>query len=172
MWIPKLCAWYHGNYICRRVYNYHQYQLYIYLRMFCQRRSRRHLLATKLAIYTNSTKGIYMEVSGRTSCCKYWTAVRHYACYRSTTNKLTSFQKVLASNPLSHVQSFFAFFCSASTQTVLTCMVGSYRIQRSLAVEALNYWMAYKATLLCLTYNLQAAELIHKNMTIKSQSTV
>ena len=46
----------------------------------------------------------------------------------------------MVSNPLSHVRSFYlAFFSSASTQTVLTRTVGSNRVQRSLAVDALNY---------------------------------
>ena len=51
----------------------------------------------------------------------------------------------MVSSPVSHVWLFsLAFFCSASTQTVLTCTVGSNRVQRSLAVEALNRWTAYK----------------------------
>ena len=46
---------------------------------------------------------------------------------------------------MSHVWLFnLVFFCSASTQTVLTCTVGSNRVQRSLAVEVLNHWTAYK----------------------------
>ena len=51
----------------------------------------------------------------------------------------------MVSNPLSYVRLFsLAFFCSASTQTVLTHTVGSNRVQRSLAVEALNHWTTYK----------------------------
>ena len=46
----------------------------------------------------------------------------------------------MVSSPLSHVRLFsLAFFCSASTQTVLTHTVASNRVQRSLAVEALNH---------------------------------
>ena len=51
----------------------------------------------------------------------------------------------MVSSPLSHVRLFsLAFFCSASTQTVLTHTAGSNRVQRSLAVEALNHWTTYK----------------------------
>ena len=51
----------------------------------------------------------------------------------------------MVSSPLSHVQLFSsAFFCSASTQTVLKHTVGGNRVQRSLAVEALNHLMTYK----------------------------
>ena len=51
----------------------------------------------------------------------------------------------MVSSPLSHVQLFsLAFFCSASTQTVLKHTVGSNRVQRSLAPEALNHWTTCK----------------------------
>ena len=50
----------------------------------------------------------------------------------------------MVSNPLSHVRLFcLVFFSSALTQTVLTHTVGSNRVQRSLALEALNCWTAY-----------------------------
>ena len=50
--------------------------------------------------YTNSTEGPKIEVSAvflhDAKNLKYWLVVRHFACYRSTTNhKPTFFQKVL-----------------------------------------------------------------------------
>ena len=78
---------------------------------------------------------------------KYWIAVRHHTCYRSTTNnsKLTFLQKILmVSNPSSRVQLFcLAFFCSASTQTVLMCTVGTHRVQRSLVAYKYHAFVSY-----------------------------
>ena len=69
---------------------------------------------------------------------KYWTAVRHYARYRSTTNnKLTFFQKVLV---FYNGKQSFETCLFLLTQTVLICMAGSNRVQRSLAVKTLNHW--------------------------------
>ena len=99
---------------------------------------------------------------------KYLLAVRHYARYRSTTNnKLTFFQKVLmVSNPSSHLQLFcLAFFCSASTQTVLTRTVSSTEYKGHLQLKRSTTERHIKTTLLCPTYSLQAAELIRGNMT-------
>ena len=100
---------------------------------------------------------------------KYWTAVRHYACYRSSTNNSSSRKfwcSPMVSSPLSHVRSFsLAFFCSASTQTVLTHTVGSNRVQRLLAVEQLSTTeRRIKTTLLCPTYSLKAEKLVHGDM--------
>ena len=84
--------------------------------------------------YTNSTEGticgsIWKHQQPATAFLhdaknhKYWIAMRHYACYRSSTNnKLTFFQKVLAFSDgkqffLSHVWLFsLMFFYSALTQ--------------------------------------------------------
>ena len=71
------------------------------------------------------------------------------------------------SNPLSYIRLFsLAFFCSASTQTVLTHTVSSNRVQRSLAVEALNHWTTHAS---CPTYSSKAAKLIHRDMTTISR---
>ena len=58
---------------------------------------------------------------------KYRIAVRHYAHYRSITNKLIFFQKVLVFYAIFQAKSdlfCLVVFCSASAQTVLTQTVG------------------------------------------------
>ena len=114
---------------------------------------RQRLFASKLAIQVQ-LKVLYVEVSGRTSNLLQYSYMTpktgHYGRYRSTTNNtLLFFQKVLvfsdSKQSIEHVRLFsLAFFCSVSTQTVLTHTVGSNRVQRSLAVEALNHWTTYK----------------------------
>ena len=122
--------------------------------------ARRRLFASKLAIQVQ-LKVLYLEVSGRTSSLlqysymmpktinigQWWDTT--HATEAPPTIDLSSSRKFwcspMVSSPLSHVRLFsLAFFCSASTQTVLTHTVGSNRVQRSLAVEALNHWTTYK----------------------------
>ena len=124
------------------------------------RNRRRRLFASKLAKQVQLTV-LYVEVSGRTTSLlqhsymmpktinigQQWDTT--HATEAPPTIDLSSSRKFwcspMVSSPLSHVRLFsLAFFCSASTQTVLIYMVGSNRVQRSLAVEALNHWMTYK----------------------------
>ena len=53
------------------------------------------------------------------------------------------------------------FFCSALTQTVLICTVGSTECKDHLQLKHSTAEWHIKTTLLCPTYSLQAAELIH-----------
>ena len=141
-----------------------------------RRSRRRRLLATKLATLIQ-LKVVYMEVSGRTSillqyCCMM-IAVRHYARYRSTTlNKLTFFQKVLVFSDgkqsfKPYVRLFcLAFFCSASTQTVLMRTVGITEYNGHLKLKRSTAERHIETTLLRPTYSLQAAELINQDMTM------
>ena len=80
---------------------------------------------------------------------RYWIASRHYACYRSNTNKLTSFQKVLVFSD--NKQSFKPCPIVLFGVLLLCLDINSshahgrqYRVQRSLAVEVLTNWTAYK----------------------------
>ena len=124
------------------------------------RNRRRRLFAPKLAIQVQ-LKVLYVEVSGRTSSLlqysymmpktinigQWWDTT--HATEAPPTINFPSSRKFwcspMVSSPLSHVRLFsLAFFCSASTQTVLTHMVSSNRVQRSLAVEALDHWTTCK----------------------------
>ena len=59
--------------------------------------------------------------------------------------KLESFGVPMISNLPSYLWLFsLAFFCTTSTQTAFMWMVSSNRVQRSLAVEAINCWTGYK----------------------------
>ena len=80
----------------------------------------------------------------------YWIAVRHYIRYRSNTNnKLTFFQIVLV---FSDGKQSFKPCLIVLFGALLLCLDTNnphadgqqYRVQRSLAAEALNHWMAYK----------------------------
>ena len=133
--------------------------------------------------YTNSTKGrihesiwknqqpptVFLQVVKNH---KYWTAVRHYACYRSNTNnKLPSSRRfwysLTISNPSSHDQLFcLAFFCSASTQTVLTRTIGTTEYKGDLNLKLSTTKRHIKTTLLHPTYSLQARKFIHQDLTI------
>ena len=145
------------------------------------RNRRRRLFASKLAIPVQ-LKVLHVEVSGRTSNLLQYSYMMPktinfgqrwdttHTTEAPTTIKFPSSRKFwyspMVSNPLSHVQLFsLAFFCSASTQTVLMHTVGSNRVQRSLAVEVLNHWTTYKDHAFVSTYSLKAAKLIHGDMT-------
>ena len=104
---------------------------------------------------------------------KYWTAVRHYACYRSSTNnRFIFFQKVLVfSNGKQSIEpcpivQFGVLLFRINTNSSNAHTVGSNRVQRSLAVERLSTTGRHiKTTLLCLTYSLKAEKPIHGDMT-------
>ena len=142
------------------------------------RNRRRRLFASKIAIKVQ-LKALYVEVSGRTSSLLRYSCMMPktinigqqwdtmHATEAPPTIDLPSSRKfwcsLMVSNPVSHVRLFsLVFFCSASTQTVLTRTVGSNRIQKSLAVEVLNHWTAYKDHA---SVSLKAAKLIYRDMT-------
>ena len=123
-------------------------------------RKRRQRFASKLAIQVQ-LKIPYLEVSGRTSSLQQYSYLMPKTInigQRSDTTHATEapptidlsssrmfWCSLMVSSPLSHVRLFsLAFFCSASTQAVLTHTVGSNRVQRSLAVEVLNHRTTYK----------------------------
>jgi len=117
------------------------------------------LFASKLAIQVQ-LKVLYVEVSGRTNSLLQYSYMMPKTInlrQRWDTTHTTEAPPIInlpsrkfwcspmVRSPLSHVRLFsLAFFCSASTQTVLTHMVGSNRVQRSLAVEEFNHGMTYK----------------------------
>ena len=121
------------------------------------RNRRRWLFASKLAIQVQ-LKVLYLEVSGRTSSLQQYSYMMPktinigqrwdttHATEAPPTIDLSSSRKFwcspMVSSPLSHVRLFSLVFCS--TSTVLMHTVGSNRVQRSLAVEALNHWTTYK----------------------------
>ena len=71
----------------------------------------------------------------------------------------------MVSNPSSHVRLFcLVFFCSALTQTVLTCMVGSREYKGHLQLKRSTAEQHIKTMLLCPTYSLQAVQLIHRDV--------
>ena len=139
------------------------------------REDDRCLLATKVAVQIQ-LKALYMEVSGRTSSLlqyscmtsKLLLVVRHYTCYRSTTNNKLSSRKfwysLMVSNPLISVSVFWQSSVTLwHTQlsyawSALTQYKGHLQLKRSTAERHINI------TLLCPMYNLQAVELIHRSM--------
>ena len=183
MWSSKLYIWYHGNRICGRGY---QLLLSKYLRMYHWRRSRRQgLLTTKLAIIEGT---VHWSISKNqqpptvflqdAKNRRYWIATRHYVHYRSNTNKLTFFQKVLVfSDGKQSIKpcvivllGILLLFCLDTNSSHAHGQ--QYRVQRSLAVEVLTRWMVYiNVTALHPTFSLQAAEFIYLDTTIQSQST-
>ena len=105
--------------------------------------------------YTNSTEGSIHESIWKNQQPptvflhdaknhRYWLAVRHYARYRSiTNNKLTFFQKVLVFSDGKQslkpypIVLFVVLLLSLDTSSS-PAHGRQYRVQRSLAVEALN----------------------------------
>ena len=128
--------------------------------------------------YTNSTEGSIHESIWKTQQSptvflydskkhKYWIVVRHYARYRSTTNKKLTFQKVLiVSNLSSQVQLFCsAFFSSALVQTVLMQTVSITEYKGHLKLKRSTAEWHIKTMLLCLMYSMQATEFKNRDMT-------
>ena len=146
------------------------------------RNRRRQLFASKLAIQAQ-LKVLYLEVSGKTSSFQQYSYMMPktinigqrwdttHATEAPPTKDLSSSRKfwcsLMVSSPLSHVRLFsLAFFCSASTQTVLTHTVGITEYKGHLQLKRSTAEQHIKTTLLCPTYSLKAAKLIHADMTI------
>ena len=139
------------------------------------------MVACYQTCYTNSTEGsinksIWKNQQSPTVFLydfknhKYWIAVRHYTCYKSTINNKLTFQKVLVfcdcKQSSSQVQLFcLALFCSASAQTVLTRMVGITEYKGHLKLKRLTTERHIKTTLLHPTYIIQATEFKNRDMT-------
>jgi len=153
------------------------------------RNRRQQLFASKLAIQVQ-LKVLYLEVSVRTSSLQQYSYMMPKTInigQRCDTTHTTEAPPTInfpssrnfwcfsmVSSPLSHIRLFsLAFFCSTSTQTVLTHTVGSNRVQRSAVTEYKGHLQlkhstterCVKTTLLCPTYSLKAAKLIHGDMT-------
>ena len=148
---PSAIRWYHGN------RNYGRgYQLPL-------------LLATKLATLIHLNV-VYLKVSGRTCSllqysCKMPKSMNSgqrrdttHATEATPTTSLPSSRKFwyspTVSNPSSHDRLFcLAFFCSASTQTVLVRTVGTTEYKGHLNLKRSTAKRHIKTTLLRPTYN-------------------
>ena len=121
-----------------------------------------------------------MKVSGRTRSllqysCKtpkiisigQWRDTTDATEATPTTSLPSSWYSLTVSNPSSHDQLFcLAFFCSASTQTVLMCMIGTTEYKGHLNLKRSTAKQHRKTTLLHPTYSLQAGEFIHQDLTM------
>ena len=127
-----------------------------------------------------------MKVSGRTSSflqysCKMPKIINigqrrdtTHATEPTPTTSLPSSRKfwysLMVSNPSSHDQLFcLAFFCSASTQTVLMRTIGTTEYKGHLNLKRSTVKQHIKTTLLRPTYSLQAGEFIHQDLTTYSR---
>ena len=136
---------------------------------------------TKLAIQIQ-LKVLYVEVPGRTSSllqysCKMPKSMNSgqrrdttHATEATPTTSLPSSRKFwyspTVSNPASHDRLFcLAFFCSASTQTVLMRTIGTTEYKGHLNLKRSTAKRHIKTTLLRPTYSLQAGEFIHQDLT-------
>ena len=101
IWSSKLYVRYHGNCICGRDY---PLPLKLIFENISLKVEQKTTVACYQTCYTNSTEGTVhwsiwknqqppglLDAKNHT----YWIATKHYARYRTNTNKLTFFQKVL-----------------------------------------------------------------------------
>ena len=179
MWSPNL---YVGNHICGRGYQLPLISIKPIFENISSKADQKTTVACYQTCYANWTKGSIHESIWKNQHSptvflhdaknhKYWAAARHYARYRSNTNNKLTFQKVwhslTVSNPSSHVRLFcWAFFCSASTQTVLMHMVGTTEYKGHLNLKCSTTKRHIKTTLLRPMYSLQAGEFIHQDVTM------
>ena len=167
---------YHGNCICG-----HGCQLLIFESILSKAEKMMMVFTTKLAIQIQ-LKVLFVKVSGKPAASysiptwcqnhKYWIAVRHYAHYRSTTNnQLTFFQKVevlcdgkQSFEPCPNVLFGVLLFCLNTNIFHTQSAIQSAKVTCSWSAQPLNG--IWKLHFWCLTYSLQATELIHRNMTM------
>ena len=147
-------------------------------------RNRRRLFTSKLAIQVQ-LKVLYVEVSWRSSSLLQYSYMmpktiiigqrwdNTHATEAPPTINFSSSRKFwcspMVSSPLSHVRLFsLTFFCSALTQIVLThrSAVAEYKGHLQLERSTTERHTCIKTTLLCPTYSLKAAKLIHGYMTM------
>ena len=125
--------------------------------------------------YTNSTdsvKVVYMKVSGRTSSILAKCQILDSGKTLHTLQEQHQQQAYLLPESftiLDSKQSFklcpiVAFFCSTSTQTVLTHMVGITEYKGQLNLKLSTAKRHIKTTLLHPTYSLLTAEFIHQDV--------
>ena len=178
---PTAIRRYHANRICRRGYQLPLISIKPIFENISSKAEQKTTVAHYQTWYTNSTKGSIHESIWKNQQLhtvflqdaknhKYWTAARHYARYRTPTISLPSSRKfwysLTVSNPSGHDQLFcLAFFCSASTQTVLMRTIGTTEYKGHLNLKRSTAKRHIKTTLLCPTYSLQAREFIHQDLT-------
>ena len=144
-----------GNRICGRGYQLPLISIKLIFESISSKAEQKTTVARYQTYYTNSTEGgihesIWKNQQPPTVFLhdaknhRYWIALRHYARYRSTTNyKLTFFQKVLVfsdgkqSLKLYPIVLFVVLLLRLDTNSP-HAHCRQYRVQRSLAVEALN----------------------------------
>ena len=139
------------------------------------------MLTTKLATLIQ-LKVVYMKVSGRTSSllqysCKMAKIINigqrqdtTHGTEATPTTCLPPSRKfwysLTVSNPSSHERLFcLVFFCSAPTQTVLMCTVGTTESKGHLNLKRLTAKWHIKTTFLRPAYSLQAEDFIHQDLT-------